>query len=383
MNIAVTTRYLFKNNTTGVGWFTFETIRRLVEKHPEHNFYYLFDRPFDQKFITSNNIIPIHIRPKCYFHPIFYRLWYNICVPRVLKKHKIDLFFSTDGFLPLTIKIPSILTIHDLAFEHSPQFISDKMAKYFRKETPKYVKKASQIVTVSEYTKKDIFDTYHTNPDKITVVYNGRNQAFRPCTEEEKKITLKKYTNNTPFFIFIGTIHPRKNAKNQLLAYESFRKNNPELNHKFVFVGKNWFWEEETQNIFDAMTFKKDVIFIGYISMEELTKLTAAATFLMYVSFFEGFGIPIIEAFAAETPVITSNTSSMPEIAGDAALIVDPYSVDEIEKAMATIVFDEEKRESLITKGNQRKELFSWEKTASLLDTVFCNLVKNINKNTV
>ena len=381
MNIAVTTRLLLDNNMTGVGWFTFETIRRVVEKHPEHTFYYLFDRPYDPKFITSNNIIPIIIKPKCRFHPIFYHLWYEILIPRVLKKHKIDLFLSCDGILSLSTKVPTVLTVHDLAFEHFPQFIPNGMSKYLRKVTPKFANKALFITAVSEYTKKDIVERYHINPDKITVVYNGTNQSFRAYSEKEKELIQKEYAENNPFFLFLGTIHPRKNLKNQLLAYDSFRKNNPALKHKFLVVGNRWIWGKEMNEIYNSMTFKSDVIFIGHLPTDKLVALMASATALMYVSIFEGFGIPIIEAFETETPVITSNTSSMAEIAGDAALTVDPYNIDEIAKAMSSIVIDKEKTASLVSKGKERKSFFSWDKTASLFDSVLCKSIDEINKN--
>lgn len=368
MNIAVNTRLLIEKNMTGIGWFIFETMQRIVEKHPEHTFYYIFDRPYDKKYITASNIVPVVIPFKCRFHPYFYTFWYDILLPIVLKIKKIDLFISGDGILSLNTSIPTILVIHDLAFEHYPTFIPKRMSSYLRRRTAKYAHKAIKIATVSQYSKNDIKERYGVEETKIDVVFNGTHQLFKPISNSHKIEVKNKYAQGCDYFLFIGTIHPRKNLNNQLLAFDIFRKENINSKHKFIAVGSKWIWDDALNNIYENLIFKSDVYFIGHLPTPELTQIIGAATALMYISIFEGFGIPIIEAFESEIPVITSNTSSMPEVANDAALIVDPFNPKEISTAMTAIYTDEKLRTNLIEKGRLRKECFTWRKTANLFD---------------
>ncbi|MDD2562600.1 MAG: glycosyltransferase family 1 protein [Salinivirgaceae bacterium] len=376
MNIAVNTRLLLDNNMTGISWYIFETMQRFVEKHPEHTFYYIFDRPYDKKFITAPNIIPVVIPFKCRFHPYFYTIWYDLLVPMVLKMKDIDLFISGDGVLSLTTKIPTILVIHDLAFEHYPTFIPKKMSNYLRSKTSKYAHKAVKIATVSEYSKKDIAERYGIEEAKIGVVYNGTHQLFKPLTVDQKTEVKNKYAEGNDYFLFVGTIHPRKNLHNQLLGFEMFRKENPDAKHKFIAVGNTWIWDKALNDIYESLEFKSDVNFIGHLPTFDLTQIVSAATALMYASIFEGFGIPIIEAFQSETPVITSNTSSMPEVAADAAILVDPFNPLEIANAMSAIYTNPALRAQLIEKGRTRKECFTWSRTSDLFDEIVTPILK-------
>ena len=380
MNIGVNTRMLVENNMTGIGWFIFETMKRIVAKHPEHTFYYFFDRSYSHKFITSPNIVPIVVPPKCRYHPLFYKFWYDFQLPKVLKKYKIDLFISGDTVNTTKSKVPSLLVIHDLTFEHYPSFTPSYMTKYFKKTVPKGANKAIEIATVSEYSKNDIATKYQIDSNKISVVYNGINNHFEPLDNDLKLNIKAQYANNCDYFLFIGTIHPRKNLKNQLLAFDMFKKANNDSIHKFLIVGTKWIWDKELDEAYSKMYFKNDVVFIGHLPTDELSRVTASATALMYVSVFEGFGIPIIEAFESKTPVITSNTSSMPEVAGNAALIVDPFKPEEIFEAMNIIYKDPDTVNRLIENGLNRKELFSWDLTADKFDKVFVKATETINK---
>ncbi len=378
MNIGVNVRTLIENSMTGVGWFIFETMKRLVAKHPEHTFYYFFDRPYSQKFITSSNIIPIVVPPKCRYHQLFYKFWYDFQIPKALRKHKIDLFISGDTVNTTKSKVPSILVIHDLAFEHYPNFAPANITRHFKKHVPLGAKKSSQIVTVSEYSKNDIATKYKIDLDKISIVYNGINNHFEPLDSDLKSKVKAQYSDNCDYFLFVGTIHPRKNLKNQLLAFDMFRKRINNSTHKFLIAGTAWIWNKELDDAYSNMEFKNDVVFIGHLPSGELSRVTASATALMYVSIFEGFGIPIIEAFESKTPVITSNTSSMPEVAGNGALIVDPFKPEDIFEAMNIIYSDPETVNQLIENGLKRKELFSWDLTAEKFDKAFVKTVKAI-----
>lgn len=366
MNIAVNTRLLLKNKLDGIGWFTYETLSRITRQHPEHNFIFLFDRKYSEEFIFSNNITPIVIHPQAR-HPFLWYWWFEWSVTRAMEKCKADLFLSQDGYLSLSTKVKSINVIHDINFEHFPKDLPLLVRNYYKFYYPKFAKKAVRIATVSQFSKNDIVNKYHVDPDKIDVVYNGANESFKPISDEEKQLCRKKYTNNAPFFLFIGALHPRKNLTNLFLAFNSFKKNSIATNTKLLIVGKKKWWTKEMQLAYRGMQFKSEVIFIDRLSGIELNNVIASALALIYVSNFEGFGIPVLEAMYCETPVITSNVTSMPEIGGDAVLLVDPASTDSITNAMMKVAKDKKLREELVKKGKIQRQKFSWDKTSDLL----------------
>jgi len=367
MKIALNARLLIENKMTGMGVFTYETFRRIAANHPEHSFYYIFDRPYSVRFITSDNIIPIVVPPKVRHHPLFLHLWYEFALPKQLKKIQPSLFISPDGFMSLSTSIPSIIVIHDINFEHFPHFIPKPISWYYRKYTPKYANKAKHILTVSNFSKNDIQSQYGILSEKIDVVYNGANDKYKPIDKSEQNLFRQTYTYGCPFFIFVGILHQRKNIINQLTAFDLFRKKHRQYNHKFFIVGEKWKWNKETELFFQQLEFKNDVIFTGRLSAEQLGLAIGSAEALMYVSYFEGFGIPILEAFYAGTPVITSVTTSMPEVAGKGALYANPDKPDEIADAMNTLVSNQQITNNLIAEGNVRKDLFTWDKTADVM----------------
>lgn len=365
MRIAVNTRLLLKDKLEGIGWFTFENLQRITRAHPEHQFYFLFDRPYHNEFIFADNIIPVEIHPQAR-HPFLYYIWFQFSVKRALEKIKPDLFISTDGYLPLNLKCKSLIVFHDLNFEHYPQDVPFLERWYYRTFFPKFARAADRIATVSEFSKQDISTLYNIPADKIDVVYNGANEAYQPLSSAEKDRVRHKLTGGTPYFYFIGSLHPRKNLVNLFRAYDMFRKSSP-VKVNLVITGVKKWWTRDIEAVFSGMSFKDDVIFTGRLPVAEARETMAAALALTYVSYFEGFGIPIIEAFRSGTPVITSNVTSMPEIAGNAALTADPFDSKSISDAMTLLVNDPALRDDLILKGFQRSKDFSWEKSASNL----------------
>jgi glycosyltransferase involved in cell wall biosynthesis len=365
LKIAVNTRLLLKDKLEGIGWFSYETLKRITRDHKEHQFIFLFDRKFDDSFIFSDNIEPVVVHPQAR-HPVLYYLWFERSLPRVLDKIKPDLFFSPDGYLSLNAKFRSMNVFHDLNFEHYPEDLPLTERKFYRYYFPRYAKKAVRIATVSEFSKRDIINQYKIDAGNIDVVYNGANESFKPVSNDEVNNTRKRYSDGKPYFVFIGALHPRKNLVNLFKAYDYFRKNH-DIDIKLLIVGKKKWWTKSIKETYDRMAYQEDVTFIGRLGSVDLCRVLGSALALTYVSYFEGFGIPILEAFRCETPVITSNLTSMPEVAGDAALLVNPFSVSSISDGMATIAKDEALRKELVMKGRKRKELFSWEKSAGLL----------------
>lgn len=365
MRIAVNTRLLLKDRLEGIGWFAVENLSRITRQHPEHEFIFIFDRPYDELFIFSENIEPIVAFPQAR-HPVLFYWWFEYSIPQVLKKVKADIFISPDGYLSLNSAIPSLTVIHDLNFEHYPEDIPWAARKHYRYYFPRYAAKANRIATVSEFSKQDIVKQYGIDPEKIDVVYNGANEAFIPLTEQQKTDQQKIYTDGKPYFVFVGALHPRKNLVNLFKAFDLFKESDNE-GMKLLIVGEKMWWTEAIKNAYEELTYKDDVIFSGRLSIDKLTRAVGAARALLYVSYFEGFGIPIVEAFNAEVPVITSNVTSMPEVAGDAALLVDPFSVESIADAMSRISKDKKLDKELIEKGRLQKTNFTWQKSSERL----------------
>jgi glycosyltransferase involved in cell wall biosynthesis len=365
MNIAVNTRLLIQNKLEGIGWFTFETLKLITTQHPEHQFHFIFDRVYDPAFLFSDNITPHILFPQAR-HPVLYYTWFEIAIPRLLEKIKPDLFLSPDGFLSLKTQVKSMAVFHDLNFEHYPEDIPFWTRRYYRKNFPKYAAKAVRIATVSEFSKADIVAQYKVSPGKIDVVYDGANDAYHPLTREEKKKIRGSISQGLPYFIFIGSLHPRKNLVNLFRAFDLFKKSNPS-DVKLLIVGAKKWWTRDIDLAFNRMIYSDDVIFTGRLDIDELAGVLGAAIALTYVSYFEGFGIPIVEAFRCDVPVITSNVTSMPEVAGDAAMLVDPFDPESIAEALYKAYQYESIREELVIRGRRRKDLFSWQQTADRL----------------
>lgn len=366
MRIAVNTRLLLPGRMDGIGWFAYETMRRIVKAHPEHDFYFLFDRKPDPQYFFAPNVHPLVLCPQAR-HPILWYLFFDWSVPYILRRYKIDLFVSPDGWMSLRTKVPTLTVIHDLNFEHATDYLRPSHQRYMTYFFPRFARRADRIATVSQYSKEDIATTYNINKDKIDVVYDGSHSNYHPIETSQQEAIRAQYTEGNPYFIFVGTISKRKNLTNTLLAFDKLKESRPDRREKLVVVGSRFWWQDELKEAYDNMKHQSDVVFIGWTSAEELSLLLGSSIGLVYCSFFEGFGIPILEAFHAEVPVVTSNNTSIPEVAGDAALLVDPYDVDQICHAMQQIADDKALADTLVERGRKQRTLFSWDRTATLL----------------
>lgn len=362
MRIAINTRFLLKDKIEGIGRVTYELARRLVLNHPEHDFIFLFDRPCDEAFIFADNITPVIIPPPAR-HPFLWFAWFEFAVPRALKKYKADVFLSPDGYCSLSTKVRQVMITHDLAHVHYPNEIPFLVRKYYDFFVPRFLKKADQIISVSDATKLDIVASYRIDPDKITTVHNGNRDGFYPLSIAEQEKIRTKYTSGDPYFLYVGAVHPRKNLDRLIYAFDLFKavsKNNVKL-----LIGGRLAWQtDKVKNAYEQADAKDDIEFLGFIPEEELPKLMASALGFVYVSLFEGFGLPILEAMHCEVPVITSETSSMPEVAGDAAILVDPLSAGDITAAMQSLYEDPALRNRLIEAGKIQRQKFDWDKAA-------------------
>lgn len=379
MNIVINTRLLIKGRIDGISRFTYETVKRMCLNHPEHQFYLLFDRMYDKEFIFAGNVKPI-IVPFQTRHPFLWWFWFHSQIPRVLNALKPDVFVSTDGYSVVDCDLPIVDVIHDLNFEHYPEHLPRLVRKYYQKYFPQYAQKATRIATVSEYSKNDIHELYNVPTENIDVVYNGASSSFQPLIEVEKNLVKQKYTDNCDYFVYAGTLHPRKNIENLFAAFAQF-KDKTQSEMKLVIVGEAMFLAKSIQRAYDKNPYKNDIVFTGRVSDKDLNYLLGSSFAMTYVPFFEGFGIPILEAFACEIPVITSNCTSMPEVAGDAALLCNPTNIDSIANAMIQLFSDKDLPKQLVEKSKIQLEKFTWDKTAEKLWNCIEKATNNFSEN--
>ena len=375
MRIGVNTRLLLAGKMDGIGWFTTETLRRIVMAHPEHEFYFFFDRKPDPQFICSTNVHPVVLCPQAR-HPILWYIFFQRSIPRALKRYKIDLFLSPDGYMSLNTKVPTLTVIHDLNFEHSPDNLKPSHQRYMTYFSPQFARYSTRIATVSEYSKQDIVSTYHIDPNKVDVVFDGAHKGYHPLSLSEQQQTREQYAGGCHYFIFISTIIKRKNLATLLTAFDKFKQSDSE-NTKLLVVGHRVWWKDELAKAYERMLHKEDVVFIGRAEPNILANLLGSAMALVYPSLYEGFGIPILEAFEAEVPVITSNCTSMPEVAGNAAMLVEPTNVDALKDALVQMSINPALREQLVAKGRIQRTRFSWDITA---DHLWQSMVKTIEQ---
>ncbi|MGM0550377.1 MAG: glycosyltransferase family 4 protein [Bacteroidota bacterium] len=364
MRIAVNTRLLIKNKLEGIGWFTVEHFSRICRNHPEHEFFFLFDRPYDKSFLFSQNITPITIWPPAR-HPLLFYCWFNLRLPAILKKLKADVLVSPDGYLPLRGEVPSIAVIHDINFHHFPKDFRWDIRWYYTHFFSRFARKANKIVTVSEFSKQDIISAFTVPTKKIEVVPNAANDIYKPATNEIKIATRQQLTAGKSYFLFVGALNPRKNVTRLLQSFETFKEKS-NSSTQLVIVGTKMFGTKKMEATYKRMRYKSEVHFPGRMEPEQLKNVYAAARALVFVPYFEGFGIPLVEAMKCELPIIAGNTSSLPEVAGDAALYVSPYDCSAIAQAMCQLDSQPELRKSLIEKGKQQALKYNWDHSAAL-----------------
>ena len=365
MTIAVNCWILRNKKLDGIGYFTVNAIAHLIKAHPEVHFQILCDKKFTEDYFDFPNVSKHRLFPALR-HPVLYVFYMELVLPFFLRKHKPDLMVSADGYLSLLSSCKQLPVIYDINFEHKPQDVKLKNRIYFKFFFKRFARKAKRIATISEYSRKDIATYYKLDPSTIDNVSCGINSDFLPLDEQARMAVKNKWSGGKPYFFFVGSMHPRKNIKRLIDGFNLFKQNTG-ADFKLILAGSILWSKTEIEDSYTNSPFKDDILFTGRLSDEDLQKMLGAAYALSFVPIFEGFGLPIVEAFQSGVPVICSNVTSMPEVAGDAALMVDPFRIEDIAAGMEKLSADTEFRNQLIAKGHLQKKKFSWEQTAKLL----------------
>lgn len=294
--------------------------------------------------------------------PIARVFWETSGLPFSVRRDRLDLFHGTVNVLPGRISSRSVVTIHDLAFVRWPEQTPARRHRYLSVAAASAARRANRIIAVSEATKADLVELLDVDPAKIAVTHLGVEERFRPATEKQIRDAREVYSIDGPFILYVGTLEPRKNLPALLRAFAKVKHQFP---HKLALAGaEGW----KTKAFHDAVretNLGDRLQMLGFVDERDLPALYSAADLFVFPSLYEGFGLPVLEAMACATPVVTSNVSSLPEVAGDAALMIDPSDIDGLGNAIARALTVEPLRARMIRAGIQRAARFTWRATAA------------------
>lgn len=357
MRIGVDSRLMYYQ-PAGISRYTWHLLQALAELDSEDEFVIFQHRKHRAALIQQRNF-----RRATLYAPVHHRLEQPLLMAELLR-FRLDLLHSTDFIPPFYSPIKSVITVHDLAFLHYPHFLTTVSAEYYG-QIDKAVVHAAHIIVPSEFTRQDLIAQLGAPPDKVTVIHEAANPMFKPLLlPEARRAVCAQYHLPERFILCVGTIEPRKNINGLLHAFAHLRdKYAPGDVALAIAGGKGWLYEE-TLELVEKLNLRSHVHFLGRVSDEALHQLYVAARCHIHPAHYEGFGLPPLEAMACGTPTIVSNISSLPEVVGDAALLVDPGDPEEMAVAMQRLLNDDELHAELRAKGLQRARVFSWERAA-------------------
>ncbi|MBL7819583.1 MAG: glycosyltransferase family 4 protein [Saprospiraceae bacterium] len=361
MKIAVNARFLIQGKLEGIGWYSYQILKNIVESHPEHQYIFFFDRSYDPEFIFNDSVKPVVLRPPAR-HPFLWYWWFEKALPKALKVCNADVFFSPDAYLSLSVDIPQYLVVHDLAYIHYPEQVPFLVRMYYQYFVPRQIEKARHIFAVSEATRQDIVTRFNCAPEKISIAYNGVRSLFKPISEEIQEDVRARYSQSKKYFLFVGAIHPRKNVAKLIQAFDLFCLKT-KADFQLLIVGRKAWMTDETEAVWQNSPNKSRIQFYSYMDTEQLALVTASAFAAINPSLLEGFGVPVLEALNCDVPVLVSNCFSLPEVAGPGAYIFDPNDLEDIAIAMIQSI-DDPKRTQRIEAGAIHRMQFNWQHTA-------------------
>lgn len=347
----------------GIGVYTYQLIKNLNQMDKENQYYpiHYLKKNIDIYNQNSDVIIPKNRFIRGIGSDMF---WRYFTLPFSLKKYPMDIVHDPYELGAFTFGGPSrkIITLHDLTPLLFPDLFKRSDVMLHRLLLKKTAGNVDKIITVSCHTKKDIIEQLDVREDKIKVIYNGKDDRFQLLNHHEICAIKEKYQLPDHFILSVGGLHPIKNIPRLLKAYH--QSLNDGLKHKLVIVGMEMDKASEIFKILTVLGLENHVIFTGKVPDEDLAGLYNAADLFIYPCLYAGFGLPPLEAMACGTPVITSNNSSLPEVVGDAGLLINPYNIKEISNAISSLIDDDDLRENLIKKGLKRSKLFNWSNSA-------------------
>ncbi len=381
MHIAIDAQALNRKLRAGIPEYVLRLLKGLGSIDFENNYsIYLRSSPAEDLNIKQENFQIKNLnfpQRKMLGMDVLFLAWVHMILPTVLTFDTPDLFFSPVGSLPVYCPCKAVATIHDVSPLVSKAFFPAPSRISYKLHTWHTIKRADRIIVVSECTKRDIINLFHADPDKISVIYESYDpNIYNPNIDPAQRTeTMQKYGISTNYMLYVGTLEPRKNCLRLIEAF-SLLKRDGRFDHRLVIAGQKGWLYNDIYNSVQKLGLRNEVIFTGYVPKRDMRALMGSADLFVFPSLYEGFGLPPLEAMACGTPVITSNVSSLPEVVGDAAILVNPYSVSDIATAMYQVLSNTELQGQMRQRGLERAKLFLLEKEAKQTLEVFENLFK-------
>lgn len=353
-------------NPTGVERYAAELIKNLAVIDHENEYILYFRTPPQEWFKHLPSNFHIRLIP-------FPKFWTQIRVSWEMFWHPVDVLMILASVLPIYHPKNSVFTAHDIAYEFFPKAFTPFMRQYLIWSTRFAVKRAAKIVTVSDATKNDIVRVYHTDPDKLVTIHLGVDEKYHPLPYQDVQVVLDRYgLSHKKYILFVGTMQPRKNHLKLIEAYEQLKKDN-HIEEKLVLVGgKGWLWQPIMDKI-ETSPVRDSIKVMDYVPLDDLPALYNGASVLTLPALYEGFGLPPLEAMACGTPVVVSNISSLPEVVGDAGVLVDPDRSQSISQGLLKVLMDPELKKTMSEKGLVQAKRFTWmncaQQTLNMLKT--------------
>ena len=354
--IALNARLLIPGKLEGTGRFTHQCYKRIIQSRPNDTFLLIFDRKPPLEFDYGPNSTSVCLLPPAR-RPWLFDFWFDYAITWKLKQWRADAFVSTDGYISRRSSVPQLNVIHDINFEHHPEWLPPRFARHFRSRFPEYARKSSKLYTVSEFSRGDIARTYHIDEASISIIPNASDASFKPLAFEKREASRTRFASGNKYHVFVGSIHRRKNIHGMLKAHTEYRLLGGKSDLVIVGAAMWNYAEFDTENVH----------WVGRLNDNELVSAVAGADALLYLPFFEGFGVPVVEAMACGVPVIASNTTSIPEVCGGAAAaLVSPTDAKGAAEALLRLDEDEVWCEQKSKQGIKRATEFSWGRSAQL-----------------
>ena len=367
MRIGIEAQRIFRTNKHGMDYVVLEEIKEL-QKSDVRNEYFVFVAPGEDRCLKdSKNVHIIEIGNN------FYPLWEQFSLPRAVNQLNLGILHCTSNTAPIRCKVPLILTLHDIIFleprdKSNKSFYQDMGWRYRRFVVPRILKKCKRIITVSDFEYNNIITKLQIPEEKMVMIYNGYNKWFRPV--EDTELIYQQYIEEPGYFFFLGNTDPKKNTERTLIAYSKYLEMS-DVKRKLLMADLDRGYLDEIIDRNDIGNIRDHIVMPGYIKNADLPYIYNNAFAFLYTSLRESFGIPLLEAMACGTPVITSNTSSMPEIGGSEVIMVNPLNVNEITEKMLLLEKDKALYQKQKEIGIIRAQQFSWEYTAEQLLMVY------------
>ncbi len=378
MKIGIEAQRIFRKNKHGMDYVVLQEIKELQQRDTE-NEYYVFVKPGEDHCVESSRNVHV-IELNCPTYP----LWEQWALPRAAKKYRVELLHCTSNTAPIWCDIPLVLTLHDIIFLEPRNRQQQKLSRYqdmgriYRRfVVPRIIMECKRIITVSNYERNNIINHFHLNTKRISMLYNSYDEAF--CIQKNWEREIFKYIDKPDYFLILGNTDYRKNTERMIIAYAKYLERS-EFKRKLLVTSltKDYINRILTDNGIENI--REQIVLTDYLPFADLPSIYYHAFCFLFASLREGFGIPILESMACGTPVITGNTSSMPEVAGSDAILVNPENSEEITDMMLRLETDNDFYEKQKAVGLERAKLFSWRKTTENLLALYKEVYQEIGK---